>query len=461
MLVSRFDALLTLGASILIGACSRTAGTATPPSAEFLVSGPDSTFWISTTSGHVSMRGAPLTVARVDDRFYELYAADDDRSYSNALLVGERLFRRDLLTGDSVVVFSDTTVSHVADIYARTHPDERPLAPDEETVGDPGTSATAEFDILDVFGPFVSYEYHVDMKLPYQEPWHMTRRGVLDLRTGKATSVADVVGVAQSAKIVDSGRRRFAVLRDSALHSQSELSESDQKALVALERHQFDPTGFALEAVDAKAAITFAVPGAGHGPAGNLFELDPITVDSVDWWLSLRPNLPTTDGSDADRWRTPKYSVIARYDTSGVLASLSLGDSARNREWRLGDASGPLDRIDWLDRPPISDKERAALRHAFNAAANYDENARVAIGRPGSAAHRLSRAGATPAVWRFAVARQLVCPSARALVRPNQTADAANQVRSRKPARNVRAHDARALEQHGPCVWRRHSRDNG
>ena len=377
MLASRLGASIALGASILVGACSRPAGTGTPPAAEFLVSGPDSTFWISTTSGRVSVRGAPLTVARVDDRFYELYAADDDRSYSNALLVGERLYRRDLITGDSVAVFSDTTVSHIAEIYARTHPDERPLAPDEETDGDPATSATAEVDILDVFGPFLSYEYHVDIKLPRQRPWHTTRRGVLDLRTGKAAALAEVIGVARGARVTDSARRLFQTLRDSATRAQNGLSESAQKALVALERHHFDPAGFALEAVDAKPAITFAAPGVGEGPAGNVFELDPITVDSVDWWVSLLPSLPRSDASDADRWQTPKYTVIARYDTSGIRASLALADAAK-REWPLGEATGPFDRIDWLDQPPVSDKERSALHRAFNAAAKYDENARVA-----------------------------------------------------------------------------------
>jgi len=429
MLASRLGASIALGASISIAACSRTAGTGMPPPAEFLVSGPDSTFWISTTSGHVSMRGAPLTVARVDDRFYELYAADDDRSYSNALLVGERLYRRDLLTGDSVVVFSDTTVSHIAAIYARTHPDERPLAPDEETDGDPSTSATAEVDILDVFGPFLSYEYHVDIKLPHQRGWHTTRRGVLDLRTGKATSLAEMIGVATGARVTDSARHLFETLRDSAMRAENELSERDQKALLALERHHFDPAGFTLEAVEAKPAITFAAPGAGEGPAGNLFELDPITVDSVSWWVSLLPTLPKPDSSDADRWHTPRYSVIARYDTSGVRASLALADSAK-REWQLGDATGPLDRIVWLDQPPVSEKERSALRHAFNAAANYDENARVAS------------IGALTLVL-------------------HQSHHATHKDRPRKPARNVRAHDARTLQQHGPCVWRRHSRDDG
>ena len=55
-----------------------------------------------------------------DKRFFELYAAEQDQSYYDALLVGERLYRRDLITGDSTMLFADTAVSHVAAIYART-----------------------------------------------------------------------------------------------------------------------------------------------------------------------------------------------------------------------------------------------------------------------------------------------------------------------------------------------------
>jgi hypothetical protein len=442
MLAFRLGAFVVFGASTLVGACSPTGAAGSPPPAEFLVSGPDSTFWISTVSGHASMRGAPITLARVDNRFYELYAADDDRSYSDALLVGERLYRRDIITGDSVVVFNDTAVSHIADIYARTHPDERPLGPDEETEGDPATSATAELDILDVFGPFLSYEYHVDIKLPRQRLWHATRRGVLDLRTGNSASLSEVVGAASSGRLTDSAKRSFEVLRDSALHAQSGLDDADRKALLALQSHHFDPAGFALEAVDAKPAVTFAVPGEGEGTAGNLFELDPITVDSVDWWSSIRSNLPNSDGSpDVDRWRTPKYSVVARYDTSGVRATLSLAD-ARKREWLLGDASGPFDRIDWLDQPPVSDTERAALRHAFNAAANYDGNARVAsIERARRSADLLTR---------FTFVHRAI-----------PATNASRQNRQRKSARNVRAHDARALQQHGQCVRRCNSLHDG
>ena len=75
--------------------------------------------------------GAPLTLANVDGRFYELYVADDDRSYFDALLVGQRIYRRDLVSGDSVEVFVDDRVAEVARDFAKAHPEERPLAPHE------------------------------------------------------------------------------------------------------------------------------------------------------------------------------------------------------------------------------------------------------------------------------------------------------------------------------------------
>jgi hypothetical protein len=69
----------------------------------------------------------PLVLAKYDGRFYEVYAADDDFSYSDALLLGERVYRRDLLSGDSVLVFSDTTVPRFATAYARTHPEDEDM----------------------------------------------------------------------------------------------------------------------------------------------------------------------------------------------------------------------------------------------------------------------------------------------------------------------------------------------
>ena len=83
---------------------------ARPPDADFVLSAGDSSYWVTSEGGTIHFRGAPLELARVDGRFYELYVADDDRSYQDAVLVGQRIFRRDLVTGDSLLVYEDTIV---------------------------------------------------------------------------------------------------------------------------------------------------------------------------------------------------------------------------------------------------------------------------------------------------------------------------------------------------------------
>src|SRR5438874_4222987 len=92
----------------VVAACGtheRTSSAAyPPPRAEFLVATQDSTFWISSNGKRMRARGAPLTLARYDGRFVELFLADDDRSFPDALLVGLRVYRRDLASGDSTVI---------------------------------------------------------------------------------------------------------------------------------------------------------------------------------------------------------------------------------------------------------------------------------------------------------------------------------------------------------------------
>lgn len=421
--------------AIVLAACSRTgarARIAAPPRAEFLLESVDSAFWISTTSGTTHVRAVPIVLARLGSRWYELYAADDDYSYDDALLVGERLYRRDVLTNDSIAVFADTIVPRLAREYARAHPDEQPLEPDEDGEANPSTQSTAEVDVLDVFGPFLSYEYHVDVDVAGSQPWHTTRRGVLDLRTGREAALADLLGSAEAARVAAQGNRAYEEARDSVLRNRSALGARERRAADAIARLRFDPRSFSLEDDDGHPAVVFGIPGRGPGPAGNLVELDPVAIDSAAWWPDVRPGRAVTDAQGNDRWQGPGYAVVARYDTSGEVATLSIADSAK-REWPLGMARGPLNRIDWLDRPPIGADERRALTRAFNAASLYGEDTRVAGARrptPTSNLHLVST-------------------------------HATIQDCAREPARNVRPHDAPACQSARERIRRRDALDVG
>lgn len=419
----------------LLTACAGANDSAAdrrPPRAEFLVGAADSTFWVS-SSDDLKVRGAPLVVARYDGRFYEIYAHHEDLSYPDAVLLGDRLYRRDLLTGDSTVVFADTVVPRMAREYAARHPDERPLAPNEDGEADPSTAITAEVDVLDVYGPYLSYEYHLDIERPGATPWHTTRHGVIDLRTGRASRVTDLLGQERGAVAALTARRWFEVLRDSVARERTHLSDDRRRAVAALAQREFDETSFALSAVDGRLTVNFAVPGAGEGAAGNVMELDPVDADSLAWWPQVASGFPVADASGKDVWRGRRYSVIARYDTSGSVARVSLADS--EREWPLFETHAPLFQVTRLDDPAIRDDERRALTRAFNHAASYDEGARVAAAQNSAAQRRTN--------VHFA------------------SNHANRQDGPRKSARNVRADDAAGCEQHGPCVRWRHSVDDG
>src|SRR5918997_426201 len=135
---------------LVAGAC-RPQGP--PPTAEFLVSAGDSTYWIRTDTTGVRVRGSPILLARYGGQFYEVYVTDDDRSYTDALFVGQRIYRRDLVTGDSTLVYEDSLVPGMARSYGAANPRARPLGPDEDADEEPSTSTTSEVTILDVHGP--------------------------------------------------------------------------------------------------------------------------------------------------------------------------------------------------------------------------------------------------------------------------------------------------------------------
>src|SRR5690348_13807497 len=117
--------LLLFGAGCAVR--DRNKADAPPPPAEFLLATQDSTFWVSTNGKMIRTRGVPLTLAQYDGRFFEVFIADDDRLYQDALLVGLRVYRRDLLHGDSAVVFEDSIVPRIAHEYAKAHPNARRL----------------------------------------------------------------------------------------------------------------------------------------------------------------------------------------------------------------------------------------------------------------------------------------------------------------------------------------------
>jgi hypothetical protein len=369
--MSRFVPLLVFA----LAAC-RTERVA-PPQAEFLIAAGDSSFWVRSQNGRLKIRGAPLQLARLRGRFHEIYVADDDRSHYDALIVGQRVFRRDLSTGDSVAIFEDTTAASIERWYHDAHPADPRVSAEEDVSEHPIVEATAEIGLLDAFGPYQSYEYHADGLIQGGAEWHVTRRGVLDLEKGKQASIAALFGDTAARRIVAEGRRRFSLALDSVLASPDARARAAADAIVDFE---FDPASFAVVRDGRVPAVQFFAPGHGARAGGLMISLPPIPVDSAaPWWREVRNTLSVAPlDSTLDRWERPGLSVVTRYDATGDRATLVMVDSA-GREWPVARISAPAYSLLWLDAPPLDPATRRALTRAFDEAALYSEQSRTAL----------------------------------------------------------------------------------
>jgi hypothetical protein len=417
-------------AVVAVAACERRpeVHAPAPPRADFLLAAGDSTFWVTTGPKGVRVRGSPLVLARYDGKFYEVYVADEDHSYFDAVFTSQRIYRRDLLTGDSMAVFLDSGVVAASQRYAVAHPDEQPLQSDEDASEDPSTSVTGEVDIVDVHGPYLSYEYrgnesakdadnagNADTLVSGRQT---LRRGVIDLRSGVRITPRALFGQVGGDSAVARGHRAFAATLGAIRAARASGNERARLAAEAARSFVFDPNSFALIDADRDPGAQFFAPARGVRASGLTLPLTPVPVPEaadLDWWTAERVSLPIGGPDSAsDVWVRPGLEIVARYDTAGgpqegqgvVVAIRQVRDAravASNpvagrreiagREWRVGRFPSPTRRLYWLDRPLLDSAGRRALVRAFNESALYGEDAR-------SARHELAPAKRRPqAAW--------------------------------------------------------------
>ena len=302
-----------LTAALAITACGPDGPV--PPETEFLVLAGDSTFWVWHEDERLLVRGSPIQLARVDDRLVEIYVADDDRSFEGALLVGQRIYRRDLITGDSAVVFDDTTITSLARWYAHAHPRERRLTPDEETDAQPHVDVLGEVVTVDQHGPFLSVEYRIDGTLEGSNEVHEVRRTVVDLRDGTPATLAELFGDSAASRMVAEGEREFSRTLDSVIASTDDRA---REAIPTLPDLSFKAESFSLSMIAREPAVEFVATGIGPVSGGIALPLQPIRAPVPAWWPDVLEAVPeASPDSLTDRWRRGTLTVEARYDTLG------------------------------------------------------------------------------------------------------------------------------------------------
>lgn len=362
---------------LLLAACS-SPRPAAPPAVDFLLVSGDSTYWVTTKAGAIGVRGSPLILARYGGRFHEVYLADDDHSYEDALLIGQFVFTRDLITDDSASIFTDTLIDRISRAYAAAHPDLVPLDPDQPVDDEPTVTASSEVTLLDVHGPYLSIEYHADTRRRPQPGFHTTWRAVVDMRDGRAVPLARLTDSSTASAIVARSRADFAALLDSARRSGGELSDL---VPLLLDEARFDPWSYTITQAGRSPAVQFAARLAGRRDVEQTLLLAPVPISPWPaWWGEVASTLPTAAGNGTRQWAHAGYAVRTAADTADSVLDVTVADST-GHVWRVARVHRPLRHVFWLDQPRADSTTRRALEQAFNDAVFYGDDVRVAAFR--------------------------------------------------------------------------------
>ena len=373
-------------APLALAACAPDQGRAGASlRAEFLLGAGDSTYWIAAGLEGVRMRGAPLLLAGWGERLYEVYATDDDRSFYDAVFTSQRVYRRDLLAGDSVAVVDDPRVPALAERYAVANPGERPLAPDEDAAEDPGTVATSEVALVDVHGPYLTIEQRADVETTGDAHEHRLQRAVVDLRTGRRAALAELFGDSAAVALAAEGRRRLAAAVDSvrtlAAHEERDAAEGARRALRTL---RFDPASFGLGATGATPTVTFFAVGADAEGRAVVLALAPVAAPVPAWWArDVAATLPSwrADSTEA-RWRVAAGAEVVARPTEGVVRLSLRSGGRRGSVVSLGSVPAPVHALLPLARAARGEAARRALRRAFDESAFYGDATTSVSWRP-------------------------------------------------------------------------------
>jgi hypothetical protein len=101
-------------------------------------------------------------------------------------------------------------------------------------------------------------------------------------------------------------------------------------------------------------------------------------VETPAWWPTVRADYSTDDVLGSREWSRGSFSVVARL-APGVTprAEFALRD-AGGQEWPLGFVPAAVHRVMWLDDSTVAPGTREALQRAFDEAALYGEETRLA-----------------------------------------------------------------------------------
>lgn len=371
-----------VAASLLsLGACSdRGKSRRVLPEAEFLFSAGDSTWWVRSGEEGMRVRSAPILLTQVGSQLFEIFLTDDGAEYSDASFATTRLWSRALGKNDSTLLFSDSTVTKELAAWRKRFPSEQEVDPfDDNVVDDPQTVVQDHIEVYDVHGPYLTFEHLLDVDIDGgPSHLHTGRRFVVDVRSGRVMSLGDLLGEAESARVIAEARTSMVQLLDSIRNASVSGDERAQAAVDMLDGFSFDSTSFGMSDLSREPAVAFMIPGNGPDGEAVALNLPPIAVKVAEpaWWKSVRETLPEwTADSSLVRWKRSGYVVSARLSDDGTALSLMLSSAKVIRtpkEWPVATVAVPAYQLISLDSPPLDEASRAALARAFDVSVALD-----------------------------------------------------------------------------------------
>lgn len=372
--------LLVAALGALLAACRNEAPGSgdTLPNAEFLFAAGDSTYWVRSSSEGMRVRSAPILLTQVDGRLFEIFLADDGAEYPDASFATGRLWSRALQSKDSTLLFADSTVLRELAAWRRANPSEAEIDPnDEEAPDDPRTVVHDEIEIVDVHGPYLTFEHLLNADIEGGPPHqHRGRRYVVDVRSGHLATLEDLLGAAEATKVVRLARASLTQLTDSIRQASKAGDDRASVAVETLDSFKFDSTSFGVTDLAREPAIAFMVPG--HSVEGEALALylPPIAVNAPAWWGAVRTTLPEWSNDSARvRWDRTSYDVVATPSADGDALSLVLrarGITKSRAEWPVATVPAPAYQLIALEKPPLDSAARAALARAFDVSTSLD-----------------------------------------------------------------------------------------
>nr|MCU0619000.1 hypothetical protein [Gemmatimonadaceae bacterium] len=246
-----------LAVAAALAACGESPSrAATPlPPRELLLVSDDSTVWLRTGADGARVQRSPIVLAVVEGRLVELVATEATRDHEGASFTWGRLWMRDLVRGDSVLAFEASAVRDEAAAWARAHPDDPALDPeDADALGTPPIATSASVALLDVAGALAGVEVHVDRWRGDSLLTHDTHWVTVDLARRAPVPLARLVGDSAARALRDGARRALAAAVDAAARADGAAAG---RAAAVLRTLAIEDDGFAIDAVADAPAVRF------------------------------------------------------------------------------------------------------------------------------------------------------------------------------------------------------------